>query len=328
MAAILTADPVSEGDHTVATEKAPPAPSGKPEKQLRGLKMIGSKYRMIKPISECLHGTGAETLVDVFGGSGSVVMNAGFDKNVYNDVDGDLVNFYRVVRDPDKYRALLWQLRCYPMSREEFNALRDDYVGHGNSFAHHTDVERAARTFYRSIYSYGGKFRSGGFSCSTADRRFIKENKTWHSRLRDFARLKAFWTRVCIEHLDFQDCITAYGQRPGVVFYVDPPYYGTENYYTHTITPGHHAFLAEQLSSVPASAVVSYYEFEHDDGGQSELFEGEPGFLKLADMKVLYPESAGWEYRTVDTMKNCMAPGATKEVRMVTEWLLIKQGEK
>ena len=243
-----------------------------------------------------------DLFVDVFGGSGTVCMNSGFSKRVYNDADGGLVNFFRVLRDDAQRPRLLRQLRNMPMSREEFDRYRNIYVNSGNSFHRLEPVERAVATFFRSNYSYGGKMKNGGFSVSARDRHFVKENKTYWSRLRAFASLAAWWRETVIEHGDYQRILEVYGNRSNAVLYCDPPYFGTEDYYSRSLAAGAHTFLAEQLNSCSARAIVSYYRFE--------------------DIHRLYPLNR-WEYRSVNSTKNCMRTGE-KKVR-VEELLLLKR---
>lgn len=266
------------------------------------LKSIGSKYRIASVLREELEATGADLLVDVFGGSGSVTLTSGFHKRVYNDVDGDLVNFFRVLRVDGDRRELLRYLKAMPMSRLEFDRLHQIYAAGNRSFRALPPVERAAATFYRSNFSYGGKMRSGGFSVSSSDRTFIKEAKTYTSRLRDLAAAAKFWRETCLENLGYQEIISMYGGRPNAVLYCDPPYFGTENYYSRTIGPGDHVFLAEQLNACRAVAVVSYYEFE--------------------GIREMYPESR-WIYREVVATKNSLKSGERKE--KVAELILRKR---
>jgi DNA adenine methylase len=172
----------------------------------------------------------------------------------------------------------------------------------GRSFASLPPVERAAATFFRSNYSYGGKMSNGGFSVSASDRTFIKEAKTFRSRLRDFSKLADFWMDTCIENQSYQKIIENYGRRSNAVLYCDPPYFGTEGYYSRTIKTADHVFLAEQLNSCKAKAVVSYYRFE-----QIEEF---------------YPPEK-WVYQTITATKNSMRSGMLKET--ADEYLLIKE---
>ena len=46
------------------------------------VRYVGAKHRLAPEIAKRLQGTGRTCLVDVFGGSGAVVMNAGFKKRV------------------------------------------------------------------------------------------------------------------------------------------------------------------------------------------------------------------------------------------------------
>ena len=66
------------------------------------LKYIGAKHRIAPVIAKHLHATGRKVLVDVFGGSGAITMNAGFKKRIYNDIDGDLVNLFKVMAEMEK----------------------------------------------------------------------------------------------------------------------------------------------------------------------------------------------------------------------------------
>lgn len=272
---------------------------------MRALKSIGSKFRIMPAIRQALADLGGDPtmdlLVDVFGGSGTVSMNAGFSKRVYNDADGDLVNFFQVLRDDALRPALFRVLRNLPMSRREFNTYRAIYVGGGNSFHRLAPVERAAAIFFVANYSYGGKLKNGGFSVSAQDRNFIKENATYLARLRNLHRVAEFWKSTCIESGDFQRVIQIYGSRGNAILYCDPPYFGTEAYYSRSLSPGDHSFLAEQLNATPARALVSYYRF---DG-----------------IEDLYPPSV-WEYRVVNATKNCLKTGSKKE--RVEELLLLK----
>ncbi len=81
------------------------------------IRYLGSKNRLAPVIAERLHATGRDTLVDVFGGSAAVTLNSGFRKRIYNDIDGDLVNLFRVLADPPLRQKLLKILRWQPLSR-------------------------------------------------------------------------------------------------------------------------------------------------------------------------------------------------------------------
>jgi DNA adenine methylase len=69
-----------------------------------------------------------------------------------------------------------------------------------------------------------------------------------------------------VENLDFQDVIEKY-DSPSTYFYVDPPYWKTENYYSnHDFDRDDHERLAIALNNVQGKFGLSYYDFEllHD----------------------------------------------------------------
>jgi DNA adenine methylase len=268
-------------------------------------RLIGSKARVGAVIMGHLKTPGLELFVDVFGGSGAMTVaaaQAGFQKLIFNDIDGDIIAFFRVLRDDGQRRLLMRWLRDTPMSRAEYQRLGSIYEAGNRSFAKLPAVERAAALFYRSAYSYGAKLSTGGFSCSTSDTTFIKERKSYASRLRLLGRFAEFWREVAIENLGFDELIRAYGRRKNVLIYCDPPYFGTENYYSRGFAQGNHFMLAEQLTACAAPAAVSYYAF--------------PGITDL------YPETI-WKYVEIAATKNSLR--GDKHQSAATELLLVKR---
>lgn len=253
---------------------------------------IGGKHRLAKEIAKRLHGTGADTLVDVFGGSAAVTLNAGFHKRVYNDASADLANLFRVMSSPVSRQDLLERLKWSPVCRRSF---LDDYAIYrrgGFSFASIADpVERARATLYRAILSFGGKIRSGGFSASSGDRCGIKEVTRYQGVLEKLETIGEFFRGTCIENLDYRDIIHLWGQKTNCVLFCDPPYYGTENYYSNPFGPADHVFLAELLNTVPAPAVCTYYD--------------------VPEIRALYPESR-WKWEKVIATKNCQLKQGNK----------------
>ena len=125
---------------------------------------------------------------------------------IINDANGDLVNFYRCVRfhtDP-----LLTELEFVLNSREEF---RDFTTQEGL-----TDIQRAARWYYRNRLGFGGQIDS--FAVSTT-----QAISSRASRLEAVRTLNVRLDRVTIEHLDWKRCLELY-DRTGTFFFLDPPY--------------------------------------------------------------------------------------------------------
>lgn len=261
---------------------------------------MGSKNRAIGKILPHLQPLG-DVLVDVFGGSGAIVLNSDFPKRIYNDLDADFVDFFRTLRDNELRPKLVRYLRNFPMSRLEYEELAQRYVDQGLTFSWVEDpVERAAMVFYRSSYAFGGKIRDGGFAVSAQDRLQVKELGGYRNRLRKLAELAQNMRDVVLENLDFEKLIRNYGKRKGAVLYCDPPYFGCERYYSQKFEKDDHRRLAELLLDVPAAAVVSYYRFE--------------------GIEELYPKSS-WRYETFTAHKNRKDDRSAK----AEELLLIKR---
>lgn len=216
---------------------------------------------MAKEIAKRLHATGADTLVDVFGGSAAVTLNAGFAKRIYNDSNADLANLFRCLADPWSRQLLLRTLRWTPVSRYIFEEDYQRYLRGGFSFALVTDpVERARATLYRQLLAWGGKGRCGGFSPSSGDRQAVKEVRRYRSVLKKLVSIGEFFRGTCIENLHYQDAVSTYGQKRNHVLFCDPPYDGTEMYYSEHFGRADHVFLAHMLRDLPAAAVCTYYD--------------------------------------------------------------------
>ena len=74
---------------------------------------------------------------------------------------------------------------------------------------------------------------------------------------------------VVIENKDFENLIRVY-DRPGALFYLDPPYHGTEKYYEGSFTEADHERLKAVLSSIKGRFILSY----NDDTYVRELYKG------------------------------------------------------
>ena len=136
---------------------------------------------------------------------------------VINDINGELVNLYRVVKHhlEEFIRQFKWAL----VSRQIYKWLQD------TPEETLTDIQRAARFYYLQKQAFGGKVADHTFGTSTTSAprfnllRIEEELSMAHLRL----------SRTLIEHLDWHQCIERY-DRPHTLLYCDPPYWGTEGY--------------------------------------------------------------------------------------------------
>lgn len=126
---------------------------------------------------------------------------------VVNDINGELVSFYRCVRFHSD--VLLTELEFVLTSREEFLDFRDQ--------PGLTDIQRAARWFYRNKTCFGGTSMSS-FGISA-----LSPLGSRSGRMEAIRALNFRLDRVNIEHLEWQKCLTLY-DRPTTFFFLDPPY--------------------------------------------------------------------------------------------------------
>lgn len=136
---------------------------------------------------------------------------------VINDVNSDLVNLYRVVQHhlEEFVRQFKWSL----VSREIFKwcqATPDVIL---------TDIQRAARFFYLQKMSFGAKIESRTFGTATTTPPKLDFSRIGENLSDAHLRL----SRTYIEHLDWAVCVQKY-DRDHTLFYLDPPYWGTEGY--------------------------------------------------------------------------------------------------
>lgn len=136
---------------------------------------------------------------------------------VLNDINGDLVNLYRVVQHhlEEFIRQFKWSL----VSRQMYawlNTMRPETL---------TDVQRAARFYYLQRQGFGGKIESRTFGTATTAPPKLNLLRIEEDLSQAHLRL----AQAAIECLPWDECIRRY-DRPHTLIYCDPPYWGTEGY--------------------------------------------------------------------------------------------------
>lgn len=163
---------------------------------------------------------------------------------VINDLDGELVNFWRVIQN--HLEPFLDYYKYAIVSRKMWN------WENGKDPDTLTDLQRAVRYYYLQKLGFGGK----------TDKRTFGTSATGPSGLNltmiEERLLKVHWRleRVMIENLDALTCILKY-DRPATCFYLDPPYYGVSQGYAHKFTDQQYRDLAEVLSAIQGNWVLS-----------------------------------------------------------------------
>lgn len=190
--------------------------------------------------------------VEPFGGALSVLLAKAPAKiETVNDLNGDLITFWRVLREQPEGLERVCALT--PHSRAEYLGARDLEAD---------DLERARRVWVQLTQGRGARL-----GVKTGWRFVHGTNRMTLARYLDgyLARIAPAAERlrnVTLECRDAFELFDAY-ERPGALFYVDPPYLGDarhgEQYAHEFITTEDHTRLLDRLRRSPAAVVVSGY---------------------------------------------------------------------
>ena len=204
---------------------------------------IGGKTLLVKKNVSMFPET-IDRYIEVFGGGASVLFYK--DKyaplEVYNDANSQLVNLFRCI----KYHRgeLQKEIYGYLNSREMFEDFRERVDMRG-----FTDIQRAAMFYMQIKISYGADGRTYGCNKKNINADYLEQIEN---------RLKY----VVIEHKNFDNLIQVY-DRPGALFYCDPPYHKTEKYYDAEFLNSDHERLNACLKAIKGSFILSYNDDEY-----------------------------------------------------------------
>lgn len=188
--------------------------------------------------------------VEVFGGSGAVlVTKPESHTEVYNDLDGDLVQFFEILRERED--ELVEWLDLTPYAREQHQKWkRAFYDGQRQD----DPIERAGRFFYLRYSQYASKYRTSSGFAAAHQRNKARKLRNASKKLHGFAER---FKNVQIENLDFSEVIDRY-DSDHTFFYCDPPYVDEgDALYRHDGNFEHDRFV-ETLESAEGRWAVSY----------------------------------------------------------------------
>lgn len=208
---------------------------------------LGGKRLLSKTIIERISSVEHDGYAEPFVGLGGVFLrrNQRPKTEVINDISGDIATLFRVLQR--HYRYFIDFLKFHITSRREFERLvKTDPVTL-------TDLERAARFLYLQRTAFGGKPSGLNFGVD-------KYSGARFNIIRLEALLEAVHERlagVVIENLPWADFIRRY-DRTGMLFYLDPPYWGNENDYGRNIfSRDDFKALAEALAKIKGRFLMS-----------------------------------------------------------------------
>lgn len=208
------------------------------------LAWLGGKSKLADRIIERF--PAHEAYCEVFAGAAWVLFKKPESKvEIINDINSDLVNLYRCVKH--HLDELCKQFRWMLVARDEFDrfmATPPDTL---------TDIQRAARFYYLAKTAFGARIAKPTFGIAA----------TGPSRLNllrieeDLSEAHLRLSRVYIENRPYDQIISRF-DKPGTLFYIDPPYWGCEDDYgVGVFSQADFERLATQLDGLKGKFILS-----------------------------------------------------------------------
>jgi len=177
---------------------------------------IGGKRRLATHILELI--PEHKCYVEAFCGAAAIFFaKQSADCEVINDVNGELINLYRVVKNhPETFiQQFKWALSSRQIYEWQKMTVPETL----------TDIQRAARFFYLQKLSFGGKVDGQTFGTGTTSAPRLNLMRLEEDITQAWIRLQSAY----IEKLSWEKVVEKYDRKHSVIF-CDPPYYSTEGY--------------------------------------------------------------------------------------------------
>lgn len=236
---------------------------------------LGGKRNLARRLVERIGAIPHTTYAEVFVGMGGVFLRRNMRPRVevINDWSEDVSTFFRILQR--HYVAFIDMLRYQVTSRAAFQKLA------AQEPSSLTDLERAARFIYLQRLAFGGHVAKRTFGVDT-------QNPARFDITKLVPLLEAIHERmagVVIERLPWSTFIDRY-DRPGTLFYLDPPYFGCENDYGKGMFDrAQFAEMASRLSHLKGRFILSL----NDRPEVRETFAG----FNLEPVQTTYTVAAG-----------------------------------
>jgi len=196
-----------------------------------------------------------------FGGSAAVLLNREPSPvETYNDIDGEVANFFRVLREQKD--ALTEAIGLTPFSREEFE------LAIAQPAEELPTLERARRFYVRARQVRTGLAQTASEGrwahCRLTSRAGMAGAVSrWLGSVEALPEIAQRLLRVQIENAPAHDVIKRYDSEE-TLFYCDPPYVhdsrGDKRAYSYELTDKEHENLANLLGSVKGNVAISGYD--------------------------------------------------------------------
>lgn len=242
----------------------------KSSRKLIAFGWYGGKYSHLGWLLPLLPNT--KHFCEPFGGSAAILINREPSPvETYNDLDGEVVNFFKVLRD--KKDVLIEKIGLTPFSYEEYV-----YAIENKGNENLSDLERARLFYIRARQTRTGLAQTASpgrwAHCRLTSRAGMAGAVSrWLGAVDDLSLIAQRLLRVQIENRHAIEVIQRY-DSPKTLFYCDPPYphesRGDSNAYEFEMTDDEHRELAEVLHSVEGLVALSSYNCDL----MEELYEG------------------------------------------------------
>lgn len=220
----------------------------------------GGKFRLASWITS--HFPKHRCYVEPFGGAASVLLRKEpSDAEVYNDLDGDVVNLFNVLRDPAASRALIEACALTPYSRTEFKCAYEPTEDR---------IELARRLIVRATMGFGSAGATKGCTGFRLDtkRSSATAQAIWARQPDNLAAVASRFSGVLVENRDAIQCMRDHDTK-STLHFVDPPYVHdtrvgvTKNSaYRFEMTNEEHKELLDELKGLHGMVIVCGYESE------------------------------------------------------------------
>ncbi len=237
------------------------------------LSYIGGKSKIGKWIVP-FYDKDMETYVETFGGMFWCFFNMdlkqypNLKRVVYNDFNPLNYNLFKCVQNPTELLKSINSIDCQKQGvdvtpsiyKEQFVKFQADLFSENVKLQAY-DYDMAAKYVYilTQVFS-GSKPETSSFIDLKG--KYKSKYLTFRDKLSKPDWIEHFLKITDVENMDFADVITKY-DSPTTYFYVDPPYFKTENYYSnHDFDRNDHERLANTLKNIKGKFSLSYYDFE------------------------------------------------------------------
>lgn len=214
----------------------------------------GGKIKMLKHILPIIESIPHICFVDAFGGSGSVLLNKKASKiEVLNDINNNIYNLYKVLRDPILSEQLFERLDLTLHSIEDFNHAKDVCKGICDA----DDVERARCTFIKYTCSFGGKGRDFARSKAKNEAKGLVG-----SRIPKMPIFQERLKHVTLENEGYEKLFERYDGND-TLFFLDPPYVKetrTCAIYDNEFTTSDHENLIKLANECNGSVILCTFD--------------------------------------------------------------------